>query len=473
MAIESKHLIDFLPGKRWFQSDRSILDVEVYDEALIEEGPPDLELALVRVYFEDGAEALYQIPLLVEQDGTVRDALDEIDRLRVLGHLLAHGETVHGDHGTFRFGGPGLDPLAPPGSKEIRDIGAEQSNTSIVFDENVILKLIRRIESGVNPELELNRFLTNAGFEFIPAQVGEIFYERPDGHEEQMLNFDLGIAQQFVNDAAEGWARTLHAIRSLYDSADDSEDVAAAVEERAAEIIEHLGDLGDVTASLHVLMARGDEADQEIGADAVDQADLKEWADRALEWLRILGRRDIQGFRELIPPAEARIDTLRDLTDAGLKIRIHGDYHLGQTMLGPRGWLLLDFEGEPVRPLDQRRERKSPLRDVAGMLRSFSYAAYVILIERAEPDSEEWVRLEPWARAWEDAVRERFLHAYLRTSHEGAFLPPDKDELAIMLDVFEIDKALYEVAYEMAHRPEWTRIPLRGVANVIERGETA
>jgi maltose alpha-D-glucosyltransferase/alpha-amylase len=134
--------------------------------------------------------------------------------------------------------------------------------------------------------------------------------------------------------------------------------------------------------------------------------------------------------------------------------------------------LIIDLEGEPARPLSFRRSKLSPLKDVAGMLRSFSYAAVATLFDRAEPDSDEWTRLLPWATSWESLARDRYLTGYLGKAHEGHYLPVDRDEIMTMLDVFEIDKALYELNYERNNRPNWVRIPLMGITNVIERGHT-
>jgi maltose alpha-D-glucosyltransferase/alpha-amylase len=174
-------------------------------------------------------------------------------------------------------------------------------------------------------------------------------------------------------------------------------------------------------------------------------------------------------IEEVAPEIESRIDLLEGLPDAGLKTRIHGDLHLGQVMRVPRGWLITDFEGEPARPLEERRAKHSPLKDTAGMVRSFAYAATAALFERGGPGEPEWTRLEPWARAWEEAARDRFLGAYLRTSHEGHFLPTDRDAINVLLHFFEIDKALYEIGYELSHRPEWVRVPVHGISRALER----
>ena len=376
---------------------------------------------------------------------------------------MSQGETVKGLNGVFHFGGPGLDPSSPPGTESIRAIGAEQSNSSVVMDEAVILKLFRRVEPGPNPELELTRLLTAEGFESIPAQVGEILYEgEVDGTDAEI---DLGVAQQLI-DGREGWAAIVQELGDLYDRA-GTEDADETVEDIAGTSLDELARLGDATASLHVVLAR-EGLEPDVAAEPVDRDDLSRWARAiraSLERVKSSGIAELDDYGTAI---RARIDELEAIVDAGRKTRAHGDYHLGQVMLTARGWMILDLEGEPARSIEERRAKQSPLRDVAGMVRSFSYAAIAALLERAEPRSEDWHRLEPWAHAWERAARQRFLGAYLATSHEGGFLPPDRDDMATMLDAFELEKALYEVRYEQAHRPAWLPIPLRGIARVLD-----
>ncbi|MFN2489573.1 MAG: phosphotransferase [Actinomycetota bacterium] len=466
--IDAAQLMGLLPQQRWFGGKgRKIERIDVVDEAVLTDGAPSLVFAIVSVHLSDGAQHLYNVPLLVEDDGSPTDAFDDVDRLRVLGSLMTQGETIKGSYGMFHFGGPGLDPRSPPGSSSIRPMGVEQSNSSVVFDESVILKLFRRVASGPNPDLELSRLLTNDGFENIPAHVGEILYEGViDGEE---IEIDLGVAQQLVKEAQEGWQETVERLRELYDEAHEARSVREFVEQRAAKNLEDITKLGDVTASLHVLLSR-EELDPDVVSEQIDDQDMKEVAERTRASLQALLD---SGFPELEQYSEAIDERVRQsltIRDAGKKTRVHGDYHLGQVLLAPRGWMILDFEGEPMRSLDERRAKQSPLKDVAGMLRSFSYAASAALFERAQPDSDEWDRLQPWAQAWEDLARQRFLAAYLRTSHEEQFLPAERDDLAVVLDVFEIEKALYELDYERSHRPDWIRIPLRGIAQVIERG---
>jgi trehalose synthase-fused probable maltokinase len=465
--IDTTRLATDLAGKRWFAGrGRTITDVAVLDHMVIEDGPPAFVVALLTVALDGGDRRLYHAPLLIDDDGFARDALDDPGRLQVLGELMAHGHTLKGDSGAFHFGGPGLDPLSPPGGTSIRVVSAEQSNSSLVLDEDVILKIFRRVEPGENPDLELIRLLTNEGFEHVPPHVGEILYEGElDGVE---VSIDLGIAQRFISDAREGWAEVLHHLNLLYDEVrpeDDADDIRTLIDQRAAPILRCLEELGEATASLHVTLAR-----EEIGPDftlePIDEADIHEWADGARERLARLEGED-EAIAAAARAIDARIEEFAGLgTEAGHKSRIHGDYHLGQALYGNRTWMIIDFEGEPARSLESRRTKQSALKDVAGMLRSFGYAAMVSIFERTERDSDEWRRLQPWAKEWEEIARERFLASYLARSHEGHFLPTDRETLGLMLDFFEIDKALYELEYERAHRPHWAWIPRYGIERV-------
>jgi maltose alpha-D-glucosyltransferase/alpha-amylase len=468
VQTDTEALLQALPNARWFGAKgRTLERIEVIDEVLVDDGPPQLLLALVVVHIEGEPRQIYQVLVHVHEDGRQTDALEDPDRLTVIRDLMAHGSTFHGSSGDFHFGGPGLDPLAPPGSScSVLDV--EQSNSSLVLDDDVIVKFFRRIEIGPNPDLELNRLLTNEGFEAVPPQVGEILYEGTLHGEE--VEIDLGIAQQFIQDGIEGWQQFLVDLQRLYDEADGTsdDDLLEVLSARAASSLDQVEELGHVTAALHVVLSR-EELETEMLAEPIDSQDLKEWAERARHMLSQIVKEGSDDLAALEDAVQERIDRVRAVDEPGWKVRIHGDYHLGQVMLSPRGWMVLDLEGEPVRSLEERRAKQSPLRDVAGMLRSFSYAVWASLFDRTEADSEEWSRLQRWGLAWEQIARDRFMTAYLRTSHEGTFLPPDRENLAVMLDVFEIDKALYELNYERGHRPQWVRIPLRGIEQVIER----
>lgn len=468
--IDASSLIAVLPLKRWFGGKgRGIARIEVVDEVVVDGGAPALVFAILSVELSDGSTDLYSVPLLVDDEGRARDAIEDLDRLRVMGRLMTQGETIRGRSGRFHFGGPGLDPRTPPGTSSIRLVGAEQTNTSVVLDEDVIVKLFRRVESGPNPDLELNRLLTNEGYENIPAHVGEILYEADGEGEAPGREIDLGIAQQLVTDAREGWQDALAHLAQLLDGAEPHRnDVEAVVDRHTGKNLDDIARLGDVTASLHVTLAR-EELEPDVASEIMDPSDVKTWVQSVGAWLERAAHEDAEHVGALRDAIQRRLDECLLVDDPGRKIRIHGDFHLGQVLLAPRGWMILDFEGEPLRPIEERRAKQSALKDVAGMLRSLSYAAAAALFARAEPGSGEWTRLEPRADAWERLARERFLTAYLRTSHEGRFLPRERAQLNVMLGAFEIEKALYELDYERGHRPQWTRIPLRGIAKVLER----
>jgi trehalose synthase-fused probable maltokinase len=472
LPVDVESLRSEIAEQRWFGGkDRPISGVVVLDEAVVEDGPPALVLAIVRVNFTDGASHMYHVPLLVDERET-RDAFSDIGRLRIVGELMAHGHAVKGTSGTFFFGGAGLDPLAPPGGASIRQVEAEQSNTSAILDDDIIVKFFRRIEPGINPELELNRLLTNEGFPHIPAQVGEISYAGDIEDSGTETEIDLGIAQTYVPGAIDGWVDVLGHVHRLYDQIGDDDgpgDRRTRTEERAAVVLERLELLGDVTASLHICLSR-EEIEPDFVPEPTTASDLTRWAGGAAEMLGDLLDDGTPGLSELAPGSDRIIRRFSSLEgDLGYKTRIHGDYHLGQVLHGRRDWLIIDFEGEPARPIPIRRTKQPALRDVAGMLRSFSYAALVPMLERTEEGSEDRARIEPWAEIWEELTRERFLNGYTRKSHEGRFLPTDRDRVTVMLDFFELEKALYELGYERGHRPHWAIIPLRGIRSLVER----
>lgn len=463
-------LLETLASQRWFGAkNKKATDMKFLDRATISEGPPKLEVVLAAVDFGGKDRRVYQLWLATDEDGAIVDAVERPSLLQPIGQLMAHGQSLAGKHGAFHFGGAGLNPFEPPGSKSVRLVKGEQSNSSFILDGRVILKTFRRLESGPNPDLELNRLLTNVGFENVPSQVGEITYEGT--LERRHVSIDLAIAQQFIGRGSDGWARTVAAVSGLLASAAPQPSARKRreiVEQSAAPILSELEQLGDTTASMHVVLGR-DDLPPELLAEPVRPTDMNTWARRARATFGRAARSYPQGVQSLTDQATVLIEAFKSLSDPGVKMRVHGDYHLGQVLLTRRGWMILDFEGEPLRALEERRAKQSPLRDVAGLLRSLSYAASTALFAEASPDTEEWKRLEPWADTWESLARDSFLAAYRRRSHEGRFLTADRSDLALMLAFYELDKALYELIYEIEHRPEWMRIPLRGARTILRR----
>jgi maltokinase len=317
-------------------------------------------------------------------------------------------------------------------------VTAEQSNTSLVYDDRIILKLFRRLLEGRNPDVEVTEALARAGFAHVAAPIAS--WRRED--------FDLAFAQQYLAGGTEGWALALTSLRDLYAAGPD--DPAEAGGDFAAEA----NRLGQMTAEMHLALA---------AAFGVDRSVF-----RQVGWPEVLAAieariRRLTGAGWTGSPAEL-LHRLQAVQDPGPAIRVHGDYHLGQVMRTDTGWYVLDFEGEPARPKEERLMPTSPLKDVAGMLRSFQYAAHFVLLERGRHEIE---RIEKLADAWEARNREAFLDGYLDCPGIDALLPQGADNLAAVSLAFELDKALYELAYEEAYRPEWAEIPATAIRRLL------
>ena len=325
-----------------------------------------------------------------------------------------------------------------------RPMAAEQSNTSIVYDDRLILKLFRRLRPGPNPDVEVTTALAGAGFDHVATPL--VRWRDDD--------LDLAFGQQFLVGATEGWALALTSLRDLYAST-DSEFPADAGGDFAAEA----GRLGRVTAEMHVALHRV------FGAAAPDVTRAG-W-DALVEGLAPrLERASTRLDRDLVGTAMPMIERLRAVRDPGPAFRVHGDYHLGQVMRTDLGWYVLDFEGEPAKAVDERVAPASPLKDVTGMLRSFHYASRHALIERAVA---EWADMIPMARAWEVHNRQAFLEGYWDHPGVAELLPEPPASAAVMI-AYELDKALYELDYELSHRPEWVSIPLDALERLVEGG---
>jgi maltose alpha-D-glucosyltransferase/alpha-amylase len=387
------------------------------------------------------------------------------------------------------------------GDKEIPLISqvlkAEQSNTSILYGDKFYLKLFRNLKEGNNPDQEITQFLTErGGFQYIPPFAGVIDYRR-SGLEPILI----GLLQGFVQCQGDAWRFSLDALgryfekvlsrvneikevpkapTSLFDT--ELTSIPALLSELIeGHYLEMVSLLGRRTGEMHLALSSSEE-ESSFAPEPFSML----YQRSVYQSMRSLFRRVLQILRKNITnlpeslQREAtvilgselnilnRFEGILTKKFSAMKIRIHGDYHLGQVLYTGKDFVIIDFEGEPARELSERRLKRSPLRDVAGMVRSFHYAAYFALLKEASIRLEDIAVLEPWANLWYRYVSGVFLWSYFNTVGEASFIPADREELKVMLKAFLLDKAIYELGYELNNRPEWVIIPLKGIKDLLE-----
>jgi maltokinase len=427
---------DWLPRQRWYAGrNREIRDVRPESVTAL----PGLDHMLLEVEYTDGGRDRYQV--FVQWDAGVSrahigqdedndragyDALYDEDAARLILALIADDKSIGGLRFTAE---PGADlPVDAPA----RVADAEQSNTSVVFDSAAVLKLFRRVPPGLNPDLELNRVLARAGSKHVARLLGAI-----ESTDDVGRPLTLGMVSEYARNSAEGWAMAATSARDLLAEPDLHADEVGG--DFAGESFR----LGEAVANVHKTLAA------ELG-EARGPLPLETMSARLAD-----AARSVPELGPYLPRAEAAVRAAGDL-EVALQ-RVHGDLHLGQVLRTPAGWLLIDFEGEPGQPVEERNRPDSPLRDVAGMLRSFEYAAYQLLVGMDGEDE----KLAALAREWIDRNQGAFCDGY---SEVAGFDPREHGQV---LCAYELDKALYEAAYEARHRPNWLRIPLKSIERLL------
>ncbi|MEX0599979.1 MAG: maltose alpha-D-glucosyltransferase [Rhodothermales bacterium] len=500
-----KHLESLLPDyvadQRWYgEKDRGIASIEIDDAVRLQTNPFPIYLTLLRVRTVDDSESLYVLPLTLSFDGAADAVLDEHDGSVIAwvdgpeGRGLLHDATVRPDFWLrlFRWwlkGGRGrslrgvykasIDRSISHDAVETATLlSGEQSNSSAIIDDRFFIKLYRRMEEGTNPETELLHYLTDAGFKFIPQLYGRVTFRA--GKRE----YAMGILQDALPVETDGWNRAIDITHRFFERVSEmtppagalpkhfDDDVPGWLEDVAPEMLSLARLLGIRTAEMHLALARAEDGDLTPlpGSDR----DVVDLVDRirgeSAETRRMLARHDDR-LADLPRAAEwdAGLDFLERVTaadDPPDKIRIHGDFHLGQVLLAAGELYILDFEGEPARSLEERRRRDIALRDVAGMLRSLEYAVLAAWNDQRDGRQGGEDKLGGWARAlthWCEAV---FQSAYFGTAGDAGFLPSEEARRSYLW-AFLFDKALYEVRYELNHRPTWTWLPLRGLKRLL------
>jgi trehalose synthase-fused probable maltokinase len=455
--LEDGSLREWIARQRWYGAKaRAISGLEIVECPILSPDPETL-LALVQTRFATGTHELYQLPVILLAEGEslgrplgqqdafivstgewsgydgLADARPGAELLRRIGA----GEEIETEHGRFGFHGSealaALDPEAPA-----RPIGVEQSNSSVVFDERFVIKVFRKLEPGINPELEVLRFLTRRGFPHIAPLEGWYDY---DG---QALAATLGVVQVFLPDAVGGWELALDEIPREPD-----------------RFLDRLADLGRITGEMHTILA-SDAGDPAFSPEEPSQEALSlltATVDEDIEriWVRLPDDEALAPIQGCGQDVRERLAARAQIGIGGRVIRTHGDYHLGQTLSTPRGWIIIDFEGEPARALPERRQKRSPLRDVASMLRSFAYVTSAV----------EMMRHQRAPEGFEKQARERFLGEYLEHL-DPTLLPAGEAAIANLLSIYELEKAIYELQYELNHRPDWVEIPVAGIRRLLE-----
>jgi maltose alpha-D-glucosyltransferase / alpha-amylase len=512
---------EYLPKQRWFagkshhiQSTR-ILDWTIFNssnsalvlvEVKFDGGLSDVYLMVLAMTFGEAAEDLQRTspsaviaPVISDRGpGLLHDGVFNDSLCQELLSFIQNECDLETRHGRIR-GLRGmafqnlLGTIAEP--LPVRRASAEQSNTSILYGDRLILKMLRRQEPGQNPDAEIGQYLTEkAGFDHVPPFAGSIEYE-PRGEGESSV---LAMLQGFIANEGDGWKWTIEELERYFEMCAPlpfPEDLHAELEDpvepaqrpafqqardRVGIYLDSAMTLGHRTAELHLALASATD-DPAFSPEPLTAEDLQVLLaglqQHASHVLNVLKERVPKLPDEVVEIAAAvlsrRTRILGHFSEAPQpkgfqagRIRVHGDYHLGQVLRVKTDFVILDFEGEPARPLADRRAKQSPLKDVAGMLRSFSYAAYSSLINYTARHAEGIASLEPWARLWERCVAAEFLRAYRETAGGAQFLPENTDDLRKLLDVFLVDKAFYEVLYELNTRPSWVRIPLMGIMSL-------
>lgn len=378
-----------------------------------------------------------------------------------------------------------------------RVLKGEQSNTSILYEDCFFLKLYRRLEGGINPDAEISKYLTEyTDFSNFPSYVGSLEWQRGKAG-----SLDIGLLLEYVPNESDGWTYTLDSVsRYLTQAATQKTKLKELMKPTKSfyeiefkEVPQTLLDLiNPIYLEMVSLLARRTAElhtaffSLSHNSDTVPEPFSVLYQKSVYQSMRALTLKVFSGLESNLPYPDEELSKeaagvleskqeilkrFRNLTShkmSGMKIRIHGDYHLGQVLYTGKDFVIIDFEGEPARPLSERRLKRSALRDVAGMIRSFHYAAYGAIILRPVTQTADPQELRDLADMWYYYVRGVFLHSYLETVGDAEFLPKNKQDFEMLLSSFLLEKAIYEAGYELNNRPDWLMIPIRGIQQLLK-----
>ncbi|MBI4083076.1 MAG: maltose alpha-D-glucosyltransferase [Candidatus Lambdaproteobacteria bacterium] len=522
-AVLQELVLAYLSGRRWFGGKaRTLRTLQIVEAVPWAYGDHTALVAAIAVAYGEGDAETYLLPLaFVEgeratalrkfhaefvvapvrlrspggvREGVVCDALIEPAFCLSLLEAIVRRRQFRGDQGAIAaVATSGPRELNLQGALDPRILGGEQTNTSVVFGDRYLLKWLRNIQEGIHPDLEIGQYLTERQtFPHAPEVYGHIEYRR-----ESRPPTTLALLHQFVPNSGDAWRYTLDDLsryvervltrnRGAAQPPVPSQPLVALMEQEPPPeakaliggYLESVRLLGQRTAEMHRALADGDDAFKPEPFSTLYQRSLYQGLrGRVSQVLGLLRKRlpllppavkrDAERLLALEPALVARFRAITGSKIEAARTRLHGDYHLGQVLFTGRDFVIVDFEGERARALGERRIKRSPLRDVAGMIRSFDYAAYTVLLGRANgAPAAETDALKPWLLIWQRWVAATYLKSYCASAAGAPFLPPRHD-LARLLDVFMIEKALYEVGYELNHRPAWLHVPIEGLLELL------
>lgn len=522
--LEQAVLPHYLKRCRWFGGKGRVMSrVAIGGILPVAANGSAVVLALIETAYADGSGETYLLPLhflTITEAGRLQEEFPEavIARLTcdagegilydgtyntgfqgALFDLIARRREVN-VKGRKLTGRPGqlfrriMGDGTPPFASQI--VKAEQSNISIRYGDTFFFKLFRRVEEGTHPEAELGRFLTEkVRFGQTAPLAGVLEYRRTGA---EPMTF--GILQGFVQNQGDAWALTLHEVTQYVDRVlahrDETEEAPqfppslfnvdpALLPPQMQELLggffpEMATLLGRRTAEFHLaLSSRSDDPAfaPEPFSLLYQHALYQSMRNRARRVISLLARNlaklpeEMRGEAEQVAASEQtllkQLEQLLDRKFSAMKTRIHGDFHLGQLLYTGNDFVIIDFEGEPARTMSERRMKSSPLRDAAGMIRSFHYAAHAAILQRASVRAGDVPLLEPWVEAWYRCIAGIFLQSYLKSVSGAPFMPKEREETEAMLNVYILDKGVYELGYELNNRPDWVMIPLRGIREIL------
>ncbi len=526
-----KVFASFLSVQRWFGSkNRPIKKITIVEILPLREGKKVFFILFVNMAFMNGTDETYVIPvtsILADEaekvlknyprsaiakvrvgsentpeyliDASVQEAfcLSLLDKIaRRVGINGREGRLTAWSDKSLRLLQRKNEP--PP---EIRVITAEQSNTSVVFGDRFILKLFRRLQKGINPDLEIGCYLTRKGFHHLPPSAGAIEYV-----EKKEEPKTLAFLQEYVPNQGDAWKYSMNCLQHYFRHASENSfdrivkpPAEHPLQLAELEIPEKVNDqIGVYLSSVNLMARRTAEMHIFLSSETDNSSFVPEEFSKLYQRSLYQSMRSLAGQvlpqlkkRSKFLPESVRLEAVRisehkqeimDCFQALLKLRItgkrlrcHGDFHLGQLLYTGKDFIIIDFEGEPLRPISERKIKRSPLSDVAGMLRSFHYAAYSAVAEeeiRGLTHSQTRESLENLADFWYSWVCAIYLKKYLEEARTGDFLPRSNDEIRILMDSFLMEKAVYELGYEMNNRPDWIRIPLKGIEGLLKNAGT-